>query len=116
MKTTSLAAGFMETMRKIAAPANGGGARGQQMAPPTSPLQIENDALMEQIQNIQLKLQLRQMQQAQGAIAQSEQQAMLEEQQQQEQQQQMQFPPAPGRGMPQAGGAPIDPQSMVGGR
>ena len=115
MKTTSLAAGFMETMRKIAAPANGGGgARGQQMAPPTSPLQIENDALMEQIQNIQLKLQLRQMQQAQGAIAQSEQQAMLEEQQQQ--QQQMQFPPAPGRGMPQPGGAPIDPQSMVGGQ
>jgi hypothetical protein len=48
-----IAFGFFSELEKIAAPGQ------QQQAMPTSPLQIENQALTEELQNIQLKLQLR---------------------------------------------------------
>jgi hypothetical protein len=100
-----IAFGFFSELEKIAAPGQ------QQQAMPTSPLQIENQALTEELQNIQLKLQLRQMRQAEQAMAQQDmQQAMAAQMgggQPQQQGGQMQMP----SGLP---GGPTSPQEMVG--
>jgi hypothetical protein len=100
-----IAFGFFSELEKIAAPGQ------QQQAMPTSPLQIENQALTEELQNIQLKLQLRQMRQAEQAMAQQDmQQAMAAQMGGQGQPQgggQMQMP----SGLP---GGPTSPQEMVG--
>ena len=111
MRSTGVARGFATSMQKIAAPAGASKGRNQQMTTPTTPLQIENEALQEQIDNIQLKLQLRQMMAAQDALAQAE--AQPQEADQGGGAPGPQFPPAPMRqGRPNG---PMTPQDMVGG-
>lgn len=91
---------------------------------PPSPIEIENESLSDQLENIQLKMQLRQAIQAQQAVAQQDQQA-AEEQAQQEQMAQMQqmgMDPNGGAGMggmnpaTQAGtpALPTSPTDMIG--
>lgn len=87
---------FFNELEKIAAPQNNGGGMVA-----TSPVQLENQELTEQINNIQLKLQLRQMMQAASAMQAADQQAP-------------QAPPQPQMPRQRSQGMPVDPTEMSG--
>lgn len=126
---SQMATGFFAELHKLAAPADNksSGSKSQAQAPamPPSPMEAENEQLRAMLENLSLKMQVRQAQQALSAAqqqdaaaqqqAEAEQEMALQQQAQQKAQEQVMGKiPVVQTGQPPAQATPDSPQAMVG--
>mgnify|MGYP000123777811 CR=1 FL=1 len=113
--------GFVYELDKLAAASDSKAKKPDATAMPPSPLEAENEQLTAQLENLQLKMQLRQALQAQQAVAaqdqqaaeqQAQEQAQAQQSEQQQAQQAMQAPFNPS--IAASGVLPTSPTDMIG--
>lgn len=102
---------FLEELTKLAAST---GARASKLEAPMSPLEMENKMMQDRIDNINLRVQMDQAQQAEAAVEQQKQMQQQQAMEQQARQQQQQAQQAQQGGGPE-GGIPLNPQEAAAG-